>query len=682
MSAFSDISERKRFESQLRASEARLRQLMDGVPVGIFVVDAHGNPYYDNPAAQRLFGRGLVTADSIEDFSEKAQAYVAGTDDLYPTGQLPVVRALAGESVMADDVEIRLPSGERLLLDVRSSPILDETGAVEFAMSAFTDISERKRIEAQLRVARDEALEASRAKSAFLATMSHEIRTPMNGVIGMSGLLIDTDLTPRQFEYADAVRRSGEALLAIINDILDFSKIEAGKLEIELTPVNVQEAVEDVIELLAEQAHLRGLELAALGDPGVPIGMLGDIGRIRQVLMNLVANAVKFTEHGEVVVRTRLLEHTSTAATVRFEVTDTGIGISREAAARLFQPFTQADSSTTRKFGGTGLGLAICKGLVERMGGTIGVDSEPGQGSTFWFTVGLTGTARASERTAVAELGGLRVLVVDDNATNRTILREQLTAGGLVVTTVADGASALEYLGEAALNGRAFAVAIVDMHMPGMDGLALASAFRAASIADTRLVLLTSGGEHGHSDLFAAELTKPARPAHLLRVLASVLGMQAPASPVVARQAQIYTDAAGRGEANGPVVLVAEDTTVNQLVARRMLEKLGCRVDVVGNGREAVAALMAIPYSVVFMDVQMPEMDGFEATAEIRRRERESGVAHTPIVAMTANALEGDQERCLAAGMDDYVSKPIRLQELEIVVRRWAMLNDRQPRAA
>ena len=256
----------------------------------------------------------------------------------------------------------------------------------------------------------------------------------------MSGLLIDTDLTSRQFEYADAVRRSGEALLAIINDILDFSKIEAGKLDIELASVNVQEAVEDVVELLADQAHSRGLELAALGDPQIPVGMLGDAGRIRQVLMNLVGNAVKFTERGEVIVRTRLPEQTEAGATVRFEVHDTGIGLSPDAVGRLFQSFSQADSSTTRKYGGTGLGLAICKGLVERMGGTIGVDSEPGRGSTFWFTVRLIGTESAApERTAVAALGGLRVLAVDDNATNRTILSEQLSAAGLSVTTVADG---------------------------------------------------------------------------------------------------------------------------------------------------------------------------------------------------------------------------------------------------
>jgi two-component system, sensor histidine kinase and response regulator len=678
-----DITERKLAEQALRESEARLRQLMDGVPVGIFVVDATGTPYYANAAALQLRGGGEMTTTEADVAAvDLSQTYFAGTNDLYPFEQLPIIRALAGKTVTADDLEIRLPDGRPVLLEVRARPIFDATGKIEFAMATFTDISERKLFEKELRAARDEALAASRAKSAFLATMSHEIRTRMNGVIGMSGLLIDTDLTPRQFEYADAVRRSGETLLTIINDILDFSKIEAGKLDLDLTTVNVHEAVEDVVELLAEQAHARGLELVATGALETPLGMLGDPGRLRQVLMNLVSNAVKFTEHGEVVVRTRLEERTPTTATLRFEVTDTGIGINPDAAARLFQPFSQADSSTTRKYGGTGLGLAICKGLVERMGGTIGVDSEPGRGSTFWFTVVLTVTGIAAPpRPVPGAVGGLRLLIVDDNATNRTILYDQLSTGGLIVTAVADGSKALDHLREAALNRQAFSAAILDMHMPGMDGLALAHAIRAdAAIASTPLVLLTSVGETGYPDVFAAALTKPVRQSQLLTTVASVLARRTPGE-VVARQVSSPAGTVGPGVPNGPLVLVAEDTLVNQLVARRMLEKLGCRVHMVGNGREAVAAVGVIPYALVMMDVQMPEMDGLEATVEIRKHES-GGPRHTPIIAMTANAVKGDKERCLAAGMDGYLSKPVRLPDLETVVRHWLTSIDSKVAAA
>ncbi|MGI9145697.1 MAG: PAS domain S-box protein, partial [Chloroflexota bacterium] len=556
LAMIADVTDRRRAE----AESARLAAIVISSEDAIFAKNLDGIITNWNAGAERLYGY------SAEDIVGQSASLLAPPERV---DEIPMLleRLGRGEVVNRFQTVRRRKDGSRLDVSLSLSPIIDRAGRVTGGAIIAHDITaslqvarerdelnakleerviertqalasavrgleaeaaERKLMELQLRVARDEALAASRAKSAFLATMSHEIRTPMNGVIGMTGLLMDTPLTPRQFEYADAVRRSGEALLIIINDILDFSKIEAGKLELELARVNVQETVEDVLELLAQQAHSNGLELAALNDPGVPPGMLGDPSRIRQVLLNLVANAVKFTQHGEVVVRTHLEDHVpGETATVRFDVTDTGIGFSQETAARLFQSFSQADSSTTRKYGGTGLGLAICKALVQQMGGTIGADSEAGRGSTFWFTVRLMGPATATPKsTAVAELVGLRVLAVDDNATNRAIIREQLSASGLVVTTATDGPSALECLREAIAYGRPFAVAVLDMCMPGMDGAALAAAIRAdQSIAGTPLGLLTSVGEEGSAELFAAVLTKPARPAQLLKTLTSALGL-------------------------------------------------------------------------------------------------------------------------------------------------------------
>jgi two-component system sensor histidine kinase/response regulator len=550
----------------------------------------------------------------------------------------------------------------------------DENGQATRTVGAIADVTQRKRAEQELRETGDAALEAARAKSAFLATMSHEIRTPMNGVIGMTGLLLETDLTPRQQEYAHAARRSGETLLALINDILDFSKIESGRQELEITVLDVREAVEDVVTLLADQAQRKGLEIAARVPPDLPPALLGDPARLRQILTNLVGNAVKFTERGEVIVRVAVIEQGPDTVQLRFEVSDTGIGIPSDAQARMFQPFSQADSSTTRRYGGTGLGLAICKYLVQLMGGEIGFDTRLGEGTTFWFTIQVATVPDASAAARPPmDLHGLRVVAVDDNATNRLILQDQLAAWNMQVWTASDGASALQVVGRMLAEGAPPDLVLLDMHMPAMDGLQLARALRAdAGLARTRLLLLTSLGQGAlASGVTAAAgiakaLTKPVRQSVLFDTIARTMRG---ADPVV--QKSECAPALPR-HGPGPRVLVAEDTEVNQEVARGMLEKLGYLADVVGNGREAIDMLRQSRYAVVLMDVQMPEMDGFEATEVIRREDAAAGVPRVPIIALTANAMSGDRERCLEAGMDDYLSKPMRMHELAAVLARWA----------
>ncbi len=706
--------ERTEVEAALHESEARTRLIIDTALEAVITADRDGRIIEWNAQAERIFGWsaleviGRELADTIipPDHRPSYGEYVRSL--LEP-------RDLSASNMLVEMNGLRR-DGRQFPVEIAMTPLPVE-GSVIF--SAFIrDITSRKeaeqalkdyaqqleRINQQLDVAWREAKAATEAKSSFLATMSHEIRTPMNGVIGMTGLLLDTKLTDEQKEYAETVRTCGDHLLMIINDILDFSKIEAGKLDLEVIEFDLRLAIEESLDLMAERASSKGLNLACLFHADVPRNLVGDPGRLRQVVMNLTANAIKFTESGDIVLEVTAEAPSKDEATIRVAVTDTGIGISEEGRERLFQPFSQADGSTTRKYGGTGLGLAICKRLVEMMGGTIGVTSRAGEGSCFWFRVNLrkqAETSRGDESSAVA-LAGLRVLIVDDKAINRRILELMTRKWGMQPTLVDSGSAALQILSPQH-GRRRFDVVLLDVDMGATDGIELASAIKKhAEGAEIRLVLLTSIGRRGDAKKareagLAAYLTKPVRERQLQDCLVTIM-TQRPSPlratttndpfPLVTR----HTLAETKAEVDLRILL-AEDNIINQKVAVRLFQRLGYRIDVVVNGREAVEAMSRIRYDVVFMDCQMPDMDGFEATRLIREREaaeiassvelRVSGprpndsgshpetgnqkletTHRVPIIAMTANVMQGDRERCLAAGMDDYLSKPISADAL------------------
>jgi len=650
-----DVTERNRTEAALRASEASYRTLFESANDVIMIYDTDTLEILAvNSKACEAYG---YSRDEFEGMSLLRLS-------LDPAATRQRVHAVLGDLRIFETVHRR--KDEQLINIIVSTSVI-EYGGRTAALNINRDITEEKRHEAELRAAKDAADAANRAKSQFLANMSHEIRTPMNGVIGMTGLLLDTPLTAEQQEYAETIRTSGDALLTIINDILDFSKIESGSLDLEEQPFDLRDCLEDALDLLAARAAEKNLDLAYLIDDGVPGTLVGDVTRLRQVLVNLVGNAIKFTAAGEVVVSVSSRMAADRRHAVQFAVRDTGIGIPTERMDRLFKSFSQVDASTTRMYGGTGLGLAISKRLAELMQGTMWVESAPGEGSTFFFTISAASMptqARVWQRSAQPSLAGRRILIVDDNETNRRILTLQAQNWGMRARSAAHGAEALEWI----RRGDPFDVAILDMQMPDLDGVALAAAIRAQRDADALpLVMLTSMGrrEQGDQAHFAAFLSKPIKQSQLHDVLMSIFDAQPrAAAPVVGTQRLDLHLA----EQMPLRILIAEDNMVNQKLAVRLLARMGYRPDVAGNGLEAIQALDRQPYDVILMDVQMPEMDGLEATRRICQRWPR--VARPVIIAMTADAMQGDREKCLNAGMDDYVTKPVQIPALVEALKR------------
>ncbi len=679
-------------EMVLRLGEKRFRSLVEAITAIVWSTPASGEFVVEQPrwtdftgqTFEQLRGWGWLEAVHPEDQPETARVWSA---------------AVASRSLYHVEHRLRRHDGEYRHMLVRAVPILNEDGTICEWVGVHTDVTDQKESVSLLREAKALAEATNEAKSHFLANMSHEIRTPMNGILGMTELALDTELTLEQRRYLELVKSSADSLLMIVNDILDFSKIEAGKLELDAIPFSLRDRLGDAMKTLALRAHRKGLELACRYADDVPDALLGDPGRLGQIIINLVGNAIKFTEQGEVVLSVRGAQtdadvasrarHEQTAeredahradakpietdgvVTLEFAVRDTGIGITPGNHSYLFEPFTQADTSTTRRFGGTGLGLTITKRLVELMGGRVWFESEPGAGSTFHFTAnfGLQGTGSAEKVSKQPDLAGLRVLAVDDNATNRLILHELLTRWGMAPVVVESAVRALEAMKEAVALGTPFAVVVSDMMMPEVDGFALAEQIRRhPDFAGTVVIMLSSADRQVDAARWrragvASYLIKPVKPSELFEAIVNSVDLVVRSHRPSTVPSKRPGPAVARSRLRPLRLLLVEDNATNQVLALLLLEREGHTVQTARNGREALAILETQAFDAVLMDVQMPEMDGFEATSQIRERERATG-EHVPVIAMTAHAMKGDRERCLAAGMDAYVSKPIRMVEL------------------
>jgi two-component system, sensor histidine kinase and response regulator len=677
-STLQDISALKHVEQELRTAEEKYRSIFENAIEGIFQSTPEGRFQSANPALAAIYGYDSPQ-EMIRQLSDiKTQLYVD------PNRRQQFVEKIEAEGEVTGFVsQVYRQDGSVIWISEHARVVRNDRGRVLYYEGTVEDITARRETEEAVARARDAALESARLKSEFLANMSHEIRTPMNGIIGMTGLLMDTEMTPKQRDFAQTIQQSADSLLHILNDILDFSKIEAGMMVFEDIDFDLPATLEGSVDVLGERAASKKVELITLVHSDVPHALRGDPGRLRQVLTNLVGNAVKFTAAGEVFVRARKFEETWNEMIVRFEVTDTGIGIAPEAQAKLFHAFVQADGSTTRKYGGTGLGLAICKQLVTQMGGEIGVQSAPGKGSTFWFTAKFAKQFPGNSAPFVrkASLQNRRVLVVDDIESIRTSMQHVLASWGLDQNVAASGEAALDFLRREAGRGRPIDIVLTDLSMPGMDGIMLARAIKTdPRIAHTHVIMMSTLDRRDDMESFRASgvdayLSKPMKQKPLLDSLEELMASQdGPRAILSGLMVMGSGNARPSGEDRIPHrlrILIAEDNIVNQKVALNQLERIGYSAEAVENGKMAVEAIDKGNYDLVFMDCQMPELDGYAATQEVRRREGAS--RHTWIVAMTAHSLEGDREKCLQAGMDDYVSKPVKRENVKAAIDRFLM---------